>query len=55
MELQWIQKENELAQEKAEVRKTAALFKQVKGLYFLLISASVEVLLQHLDIAEFCG
>lgn len=29
MELQWIQKENELAQEKAEVRKMAALFNQV--------------------------
>uniref|UniRef100_A0A7I4DZ50 Stomatal closure-related actin-binding protein 1 n=1 Tax=Physcomitrium patens TaxID=3218 RepID=A0A7I4DZ50_PHYPA len=28
MELQWIQKENELAQEKAEVRKMAALFNQ---------------------------
>jgi hypothetical protein len=28
MELQWIQKENELEKEKAEVRKTASLFKQ---------------------------
>nr|XP_024364857.1 stomatal closure-related actin-binding protein 1-like isoform X3 [Physcomitrium patens]PNR27578.1 hypothetical protein PHYPA_029730 [Physcomitrium patens] len=28
MDLQWIQKENELAQEKADLKKTAALFKQ---------------------------
>ena len=54
MELQWIQKENELAQEKAEVRKTAALFKKVSGLYYLLITASVKVLPRCLDIAEFC-
>lgn len=44
MELQWIQKENELAQEKADVRKTAALFKQVTGSYLLLVKGSIEVL-----------
>jgi len=32
MELQWIQKENELEKEKAEVRKMASLFRQVIGL-----------------------
>lgn len=36
MELQWLQKENELAQEKADVKKAASLFQQVTGIYSLL-------------------
>lgn len=43
MEMQWIQKENELAQEKADVRKTAALFKQVTGSYLLIVTTSAEI------------
>lgn len=36
MELQWTQKENELEQERADVRKMAALFKQVLVSYSLI-------------------
>jgi hypothetical protein len=36
MELQWTQKENELEQERADVRKMATLFKQVFFSYSLI-------------------
>lgn len=53
MDLQWIQKENELAQEKADLKKTAALFKQVIGSYSLRWTL-VEFFSQSLDIKDFC-